>query len=158
LQFEFGEGPCLDAIRQHRTSEVSDVAADRHYLDWSPHVVQETGIRSSLSLELFSETVTLGALNLYSTHPHGFDDQARAEATVFAALTAGALRSAQIREGLLLSAEARGQIGEAVGMLIERHDISAEESFEMLKRASQLSNRKVHDIARQLVTSGMFPE
>lgn len=158
LQFEFGEGPCLDAIRQHRTSEVSDVAADRHYLDWSPHVVQETGIRSSLCLELFTETATLGALNLYSTHPHGFDDQARAEATVFAALTAGALRSAQIREGLLLSAEARGQIGEAVGMLIERHDISAEESFEMLKRASQLSNRKVHDIARQLVTSGMFPE
>jgi len=68
------------------------------------------------------------------------------------------LRSAQIREGLLLSAEARGQIGEAVGMLIERHDISAEESFERLKRASQLSNRKIHAIARQLVTSGMFPE
>ena len=44
-------------------------------------MVTDTGIRSRLSFQLFTSGDSLGALNLYSPHPHGFDADDRAEGT-----------------------------------------------------------------------------
>jgi hypothetical protein len=65
-------------------------------------VAEETGIRSSLSLQLFTdeEHNGLGALNLYSPHVTAFDAETRGEGLAFAAQAAVALRSAQTEEAL----------------------------------------------------------
>lgn len=45
-------------------------------------------------------------------------------------------------------------IGTAIGILIERYGVSSREAFRILVRASQFSNRKVRDIAAELVHTG----
>ncbi|WP_134132533.1 MULTISPECIES: ANTAR domain-containing protein [Kribbella] len=38
-----------------------------------------------------------------------------------------------------------------MGILMERHDLDSDKAFEVLRRASQNSNRKLRDIAQELV-------
>lgn len=45
-------------------------------------------------------------------------------------------------------------IGMAMGILIERHKLSPELAFEMLRLASQHGNRKLRDLALDLVYTG----
>ncbi|WP_409328854.1 GAF domain-containing protein [Trujillonella humicola] len=53
LQYELGQGPCLDAISTQRTCAVEDLTADDRYPEWSRRAASETGIRSALSVNLF---------------------------------------------------------------------------------------------------------
>ncbi|HEY2297180.1 MAG TPA: ANTAR domain-containing protein [Jatrophihabitans sp.] len=45
-------------------------------------------------------------------------------------------------------------IGTAVGILVERHKISPDTAFDFLVKASQCENRKLRDVAEDLVYSG----
>lgn len=60
-------------------------------------------------------------------------------------------------ENLLAALESRELIGQAQGILMERWRITADEAFEHLRVASQLSNRKLRDIAFDLVQTGEDP-
>jgi hypothetical protein len=53
----------------------------------------------------------------------------------------------QLERGL----SSRTVIGQAQGILIERHTVSADAAFRMLVQASQTSNRKLRDVAACLV-------
>ena len=61
-----------------------------------------------------------------------------------------AVQVGQLAEGMA----ARTVIGQAQGMLIERHTVTADGAFQMLVRASQDTNRKLRDIAADLVRTG----
>lgn len=49
------------------------------------------------------------------------------------------------------SVATRGVIGQALGLLMARHGCCGEAVFEMLRRASQVSNRKLHTVAAEMV-------
>lgn len=49
-------------------------------------------------------------------------------------------------------------IGNAVGILMERQKISADDAFDMLRAASNVTNRKLHDIAADLCETGGLPQ
>ena len=49
-------------------------------------------------------------------------------------------------------------IGVAMGILVERHKVSECEAFQTLVDASQRANRKVRDIAADLIFTGQLPE
>ena len=157
LQYELGQGPCLDAIWVHETFQIDDFATEARYPQWSRRVARDTGIRSSLSFQLFTSGDSLGALNLYCPYPHGFDAEDRAEGLMFAAHAAVALASAQTEEQLRSAIASRTILGQAQGILMERYKISAEKSFEVLRRVSQDSNVKVRDVAQHLVETGETP-
>jgi AmiR/NasT family two-component response regulator len=64
---------------------------------------------------------------------------------------------AQLRseiQGLREALENRDVIGQAKGMLMERHGISADEAFDRLVRISQDTNVKLHTVAERLVGEG----
>lgn len=48
--------------------------------------------------------------------------------------------------------ETRSQIGQAIGILMERENVGSTDAFEMLKSASQHQNLKLREIARRVVT------
>ena len=160
LQYELGVGPCLDAVWEQDTFHIPDMTAEPRYGDWSRRVVAETGIRSSLSLQLFTDpeaAVSLGSLNLYSPQPRSFDADTRAEAVALAAHAAIALQSAQTEAHLRSGMVTRTVIGQAEGILMERLKISADQAFGLLSRLSQQSNVKLRDVARNLVETGEIP-
>ncbi|SDM11056.1 GAF domain-containing protein [Geodermatophilus siccatus] len=159
LQYELEQGPCLDAIWQQETFQIDDMTVDERYPRWTRAVTEETGIRSSLSLQLFTdaEQKSLGALNLYSPQPGAFDAETRAEALAFAAQAAVALRSAQTEEHLRSGMDTRNVIGMAQGILIERLKITPDQAFGVLSRLSMESNVKLREVARRLVETGEIP-
>lgn len=95
LQYEAGEGPCLDAIRREDVCVVDDLSHDSRWPRFSRRAAAETGVRSMLSFRLFVEGDTLGALNLYSRRPAVFGEDARLVGGVFAAHAAVALHAAR---------------------------------------------------------------
>lgn len=64
IQYATGQGPCLDAIREHRVFVPEDLLAERRWPLFSARAVAETGVRSILSFRLFLQQDTLGSLNL----------------------------------------------------------------------------------------------
>ena len=48
-------------------------------------------------------------------------------------------------------------IGAAVGVLMSHHKVTQDEAFQMLRRASQDQNHKLHDIALDVLQTGELP-
>lgn len=53
--------------------------------------------------------------------------------------------------------ETRDVIGQAKGILMIREGITADEAFDILRRASQRSNVKLREVASRVVTAGADP-
>jgi GAF domain-containing protein len=156
LQNELGEGPCLSAIWALDTYVIDDVGADERWPHWSPRA-HELGIGSVLSLRLFTPTQVLGALNLYAAAKVAFDPTDVAVASIFARHAADALDVAQERNGLRIALRSRQLIGVAQGMLMQRYELTLDQSFEVLRRYSQDQNIRLRDLAEQLVADGHIP-
>ena len=72
IQYETGQGPCLQSIRDHEVVVASDLAAEDRWPQFSRRAAAETGIRSMIGFRLFVREDTLGALNLYSSQVAAF--------------------------------------------------------------------------------------
>ena len=151
IQSETGEGPCIEAIREHEVFQTGDLRNESRWPKFSERAHRETGVRSILSLRLFVEEDTLGALNMYSTASDAFDDSDVALGTVFAVHAAVAMSAARRQASLEQKADSRDLIGQAKGILMARSDISDDRAFELLKAASQRMNVKLRDIAKDVV-------
>lgn len=66
--------------------------------------------------------------------------------------------AAQREEHLNQAMEGHRIIGEAVGILVERHRIRSPEAFELLKAASQHRNIKLREIATRVIQTGQEPD
>lgn len=152
IQSEVDEGPCLDAIREHEVFQTGNLAREDRWPRFSTRANQETGITSILSLRLFVDENTLGALNLYSTRPDSFDEVDVALALVFAAHAAVAMSSARREEQLERKADSRDLIGQAKGMLMARSGMDDAEAFDLLRRASQRLNLRLVEVATRSST------
>ncbi|MGY1841775.1 MULTISPECIES: GAF and ANTAR domain-containing protein [unclassified Modestobacter] len=157
LQYELGEGPCLDAIWDHEVLQIDDLTTDEQYPRWSSKAAEETGIRSVLSLQLFTQDGSLGALNLFSPQVRAFDSEDRGEGQAFAAQAAPALRRALNEENLRTAMATRTLIGQAQGILMERLKVTPEQAFSILSRLSQDTNTKLREVARRLTETGEVP-
>lgn len=153
VQYETGQGPCLDAIHEQRTFRLSDMRAETRWPKFTGRTA-ELGILSMLSFQLFVQRDTLGALNLYAEKPDAFTDESEHVGLLFAAHAAVAMAGAQQQEHLTAALSARDVIGQAKGILMERHKLSADQAFAVLARASQDSNTKLVDVARVLAEAG----
>ena len=156
LQAELGEGPCLDALTQAGTFEISDMRAEHRWPRYAAAAV-DLGILSVLGYPLTGKG-TLGALNLHASHPHAFDEHSREVGLVLAAQAGVALAwahtEAQLREAL----RTRQTIGEAVGILMERLKLTSEQAYDVLVAASQGRNVKLRDLAEHISTTGENPD
>ncbi len=157
LQYEFNQGPCLDAIRHHEWVHSVDLMHDPRWPVWGPRTASETGIRSMMAFRLFTDEDLVGALNLYATSPGSFDGLDRDTGTALAAHAALAVVTSQKIENLELALNSRTVIGQAVGIVMERFDLEPDRAFSVLSRLSQQLNRKVRDVATELVATRTMP-
>ena len=157
IQYETGEGPCLDAIRHQEVYRTGDLSQERRWPHFAARAQREVGVTSMLSFRLFVEGDTLGALNLYSKGSDAFDDEATRIGSVFAAHAAVALSSALHDEQMEEALQSRDIIGQAKGMIMAREGVTADQAFDMLRRASQRLNVKLRDVASGMVSAGGTP-
>lgn len=158
IQTEVGEGPCLDAIREHEVFQTGDLASEERWPRFAARAHAETGIQSILAVRLFVEEDTLGALNLYATSLDAFDDTDVALASVFAAHAAVAVSAATREQNLEKKAATRDLIGRAKGILMAREHVTDDQAFDMLRRASQRLNVKLTTVAQTIASDDGPPE
>ncbi len=157
IQYETGEGPCVDAIRDHEVFRTGDLGHEARWPAFSARAQRETGVTSMMGFRLFIAGDTLGALNLFSKAPDAFDDAASAAGSVFAAHAAIALSTALHDEQMNQALESRDIIGQAKGILMAKEGVTADEAFDMLRRASQRLNLKLRKVAEDITRTGVTP-
>jgi GAF domain-containing protein len=158
LQYELDEGPCVYAMQGHSVVTMEHAAQETRWPRFMAAAIKE-GLRSQLGIQLFLDQRTMGALNLYSTSADTLPPEAAEIAELFAAHAAVALGHARTEEQLREGMRTRTVIGQAMGMLMQRYDLDAERAFEFLVRTSSASNRKLVQVAEQLVESrGLAPD
>lgn len=157
LQEALGEGPCLDAAWDHEQVLVDDLAREGRWPRWGPTMVAEHGIRSMLCTQLFTSKQQLGALNVYSTDPRAFDEQAQEVAKLLAVHAATSVAAAQRVEGLQFAVDRRTTIGTALGLIMAKYDLGEEQAFSVLRRISSHENRPLYDVARDVVAARGLP-
>lgn len=160
VQYETGQGPCLEAIREDDTIVIPDVGSEERWPDFRRGML-ELGLRSMLSFQLFvvaDGEDTMGALNLYSREPDAFDERSAVMGRAFASHASVALKAAINAAGLEAALRSRDVIGQAKGVLMERERIPPAEAFDRLRRISQASNRPVREVAEEIAESGDVPD
>jgi GAF domain-containing protein len=160
IQYELGTGPCVDAIIQQTVFRIADLAVDPRWPEFGRRAVAAAGVRSMLSHRLFVEDDDLIAgLNIYSTRPDAFDDDAQTVGTLLATHGALAVSAAAARERAAQLEEALASnrnIGVAMGVLMIQHKITRQQAFDLLRVASQNTNRKLADLAREVGDTGQL--
>jgi GAF domain-containing protein len=154
-QSDTGQGPCLDSIQRRVPVRVDDLAAEPRWAEFTARVAAEP-FASMLSVPLLVAGDAIGSLSVYSAAAGGFDPEAEEMSFVLAHHAAVAIAGAREEEGLLQALDNRDLIGQAKGILMERHKLTADQAFRLLVRASQTLNVKLRDIAGQLAATGEF--
>lgn len=110
-----------------------------------------------LSFRLSGRRWPTAALNLYADQVGVFDLAGRTTAALFADQAAIALHGAEHAAALDRALASRDVIGQAKGILIGRHHLTAEDAFRMLVEASQHANLKLRDVADWLISEAHAP-
>lgn len=97
-------------------------------------------------------------LNLYSSRAAAFTPIAELLAPVFAARASIAMGHTDDVHNLRQAIASRQTIGQAAGILMERHKLTAEEAFDRLVAASQNSHVKLREIAAGVAETGEEPD
>jgi GAF domain-containing protein len=164
-QYERGHGPCLHAARTGKVTEIADTRTDLRWRDYTRRAAEQGNLSSlSVPLTIDEDEQVTGALNVYAREPDAFDEDTRAAAVRFgpyAAVAAGnmyAYQSARdMAENLRIALVSRAVIDQAKGILMERHELTADQAFQVLARTSMTTNRKLRDVAVHLVSTGELP-
>jgi hypothetical protein len=155
IQYEEGEGPCLDAAMNERWVHTPDLTTTHRWTRSSVRLVSQLGVRSMFSCRLALDAAphhTLGGLNLYATAPGAFPERDRLLAILLGSLGA-VVADASRRQGNLRAAiESRQVIGEAIGILRAQGGLSSDQAFTALSNASQRMNVKLRDLAGEIAT------
>jgi GAF domain-containing protein len=157
-QYESGFGPCMDAATSGTTITIDDTAHSPSYPDFARAAARH-GVRHTMSIGLPVQRQTIGALNVYGTDDIPFDEAKQELANAFASYAAVAVANAGVyastatlAANLQRALDSRAVIDQAKGILMARHrGMSADAAFDLLSKESQLANRKLRDIAQDLV-------
>lgn len=160
VQYETGQGPCLDAIgKKEMLFQIDDMTSDEKWPEFSRGAVK-LGFKSLLALTLRVDAETLGALNLYARAPHVFTKQDREHGAIFAAHAAVSLANAQAwAAGLHVQDEMREKlvsreiVERAVGILMEGEFRTAQEAWRVLEKRADELNARIRDSAQEVIES-----
>ncbi len=108
---------------------------------------------------LLGEPEVAAALTIYSETRDAFGERAAGMGLVLAS-HGSLLVTATLARGratnLLRGLESNREIGVAMGILMQQHRISRDEAFDVLRAASQHSNRKLSEVASEVADTGIL--
>jgi GAF domain-containing protein len=156
-QYEQGYGPCLDAVLSGDVIQITDMRVESRWPRFTP-VALEHGSLSTLSVPIpVVESVAAG-LNVYATEVGAFDDAERDAVVGLVGFGAAAIANMHLYEAsktlveqMQVAAQSRAVIDQARGILMAQHGCTADEAFALLRTTSQRANRKIRDIAAEIV-------
>jgi GAF domain-containing protein len=156
-QMQCGDGPVPEAIRYGEARRIDDTGAEQRW-PAACAAIAGAGFGSCLVLPLRTDRRPGGALVIYGRAADAFAGSSHDIALLFAAQGGVAIRNAaayrncrQLVANLQAALEFRAVIEQAKGILAAESGCHPEVAFRQLSKLSQNTNRKVRDIAADLV-------
>jgi hypothetical protein len=152
-----GDGPCIAALREMSPVIIDDGSTD---LRWPALTKKfaEIGVHSSLGIPMEISEDASAALNFFASKPGAFTPDVFNKAVGFAAAARNILHlsvridSAHHRaEDLESAMQSRTAIDLACGVIMAQNRCSQAEAMEILTKVSSNRNRKLRDIATELI-------
>jgi transcriptional regulator with GAF, ATPase, and Fis domain len=156
-QLESGSGPVADAVGYGEARRIDNAASEQRW-PGTCAAMTTAGYSSCLALPLRTDRKPGGALVLYGRTPEAFAGSGHDIALLFAAQGGVAVRNATayrscraLVANLHTALESRAVIEQAKGILVADYGCDPETAFTELSRISQNTNRKVRELAADLV-------
>jgi GAF domain-containing protein len=154
---EAGQGPALTATFRGTTVAVPDIRGSDSLPGYTDLAVEE-GVLSIMSVPLSHATQPLGAISLYYRLPQAFTRDEIERVETFATHVSVVLGSMREEAQLRVAVLSKHLIGQAQGILMERYDLSSGQAFGVLRRYSQTANRKLREVAEEVVATRGLPD
>lgn len=139
VQYDTGEGPCLEAIASSGVVRVDLIQSDIRYRRFAPGAL-DTGINSIISFPLVAHQRTVGALNLYSHRHEAFDEDTERVMAPIIGYTADILATSPLYaysldavEGLVETLDDRAAIDQATGVLMVQNGLSSADALDAVR-------------------------
>lgn len=152
-----GDGPCIRALREMSAVVIDDVSTDPRWPAYNK-ALAAANVHSSLGVPLEISGESRAALNFFATKPRAFTADVYEKALGFAAAAHNTLHlsvrinTAQSRaEDLEAALESRTAINLACGVIMAQNRCTQAEAMEILTRVSSNRNRKLRDVATELI-------
>jgi hypothetical protein len=159
LQYDLGEGPCVDAYHLDAPvlePDLADPERSRWLAFTGPAV--EAGARAIFGFPLQVGAVRLGAMNLYRDRPGPLGDEQHADALVMADVAAQAILVMQANAspgGLAAELEAGADfqfvVHQAAGMVSAQLDVGVGQALVRLRAYAFGNGRSLTQVARDVV-------
>ena len=157
-QYELGVGPCLDAAVVGGTIVVDTADPENTAYPQFSRMAGRYGITQVLAVGLPMHQRTVGALNMYAASRRPVTAESVALVETFARHAAVVVANAVVYHDALEEArhlqeamKTRSAIEQAKGILMGTRGCTAEQAFTLLAQASQKQNRKLRDVAVDLI-------
>src|SRR5689334_17087984 len=161
-QLTFGQGPCLDTFTDGGPVLVADLGSPDCAARWpvfTPAALG-SGARAVFAMPLQVGTIRLGVLDLYRTRPGPLSPHELADAFAYAEtasmLLLDAAAGAQPDTAELAwqrddPTAHQAQVHQATGMILVQLGVSAEAAFARLRAYAYAHDRRLGDVARDVV-------
>jgi GAF domain-containing protein len=154
---DLGEGPCIDAFTSRQVIWTANLRTDPRWPRLGP-AARTHQIRGVLSAPVLLDDRPIGTCNALTTTPRDWTEAdagaVRAFAVVLGRLIgsiADARHKTELTAQLQLALTSRVLIEQAKGVLMEREGVDAEHAFELLRRRARSSERKLAEVAREVI-------
>ena len=162
MQFQASAGPVFDAFDVGRPVRTENVVGDERWPSLhgyrAPADQGQGEVHGAVALPMVCDEVVVGVVSLYSVRIGGFGDDAVTWAAPFAATAERLVRDDRelarmrvVTEQLQEALRSRAVIDQAKGMVMIARGCGPDEAFDALRRMSNRSNRKLRDVAAEMV-------
>lgn len=152
-----GEGPCFTvSLDRTEVLTVPDLSAESDRWPAFTATARRLGVGSMVVLLLCDYRTTLGTLTLYREAPGPFAASTERIGLTLASHASVAFACARADTNLQTALVRGTAVGEAIGVAMERHRISATEAFALLAKVSQDRDTEILDVAREVTRTGGF--
>lgn len=161
IQYETGDGPCLQATRTRTLITCQDLSRDDRWPQLSARATA-LGVRGVASVPLDVRRNAVGALNIFLPDPDAIGPHLLITGMAVAGQSELLLdevlrRSAQaeMTAELQTSLRAGATIDHAIGVIVAQRGCGIQEAYEVLHETAQRLNLRPHVIAERLVETAV---
>ncbi len=159
IQYDLQSGPCLQATVLEDLYNPQDLRHDERWPEFGPRVSATLGINSCMSYQLAGDRQR-SSLNIYGDQPGMFYQDALITGLVFATHAVAVINhvnDVDAIDNLEKALDSNREIGIAIGIVMAHRKLTRDEAFNVLRVASQHSNRKLRDVATEVADTGALP-
>jgi GAF domain-containing protein len=158
FQLQNEEGPCLDCFKTGEPVTVQDLELEVGRWPRFVPAARAAGFASVHTMPMRLRDERIGVLNVFGGHTGTITEtqvlvsRAMADIATIGILQQRAIHQAQVAmDQLQIALTSRIMIEQAKGVLAERAGLAIEESFERLRSYARATNRRLSDVAQDLL-------